>query len=87
MKFYRVKEIAELLQVNQTKVLSWINGGHLEAVNVGSGSKRPRYRISQACLDDFLKKRTKDKPVRPTRRRKQPSGRIFIPAIGRTKQV
>ena len=52
-------DVAERLQVNRSKVLGWIAYGRLKAVNTAKGALgRPRWRIKQADLDDFLAGRT-----------------------------
>lgn len=54
MKRLTVAQIAKEFGVNVTKVLAWINGGELRAVNVASkGSKLPRYRIAEDDLAAF----------------------------------
>ena len=47
-------EAAEYLQVSREQVRKLIRKGQIVASNVGAGSKRPLYRITQQALDDFL---------------------------------
>jgi len=47
--------IAARLQISAEQVRSLIRTGRLRAVNVGSGKKRPLYRVSEKALDEFLK--------------------------------
>jgi excisionase family DNA binding protein len=59
--------VAEILGVNPERVREWIRVGELRAANLGDGS-RPRYRISQADLDEFLASRSNIKPRGSARR-------------------
>ena len=45
-------------------------GKHLRATNVGRGRLRPRWRITQSALDEFLAARTPSRPIKPA----SPSG-------------
>ena len=48
-------DIAARLQISAEQVRSLIRSGRLRAVNVGSGKKRPLYRVSEKALDEFIK--------------------------------
>lgn len=77
-------EIAKLLRVSPEKVLGWIRGAELRAVNVGNGT-RPRYRVSREALDSFLQAReVRPPPPRRVRRRRQqpPEGGPIDPVLG-----
>jgi excisionase family DNA binding protein len=50
-------EAASKLKVTSEQVRSLIRKGLLSAVNVGTGKKRPLYRITQQALNDFLLRR------------------------------
>ena len=50
-------QVAEHLQVTAEQVRSLIRKGQLQAANVGTGKKRPLYRITQQALNDFLNRR------------------------------
>lgn len=50
-------EAAVKLKVTPEQIRSLIRKGQLSAVNVGTGSKRPLYRITQQALDGFLNHR------------------------------
>jgi excisionase family DNA binding protein len=72
--YFTPPEVARVLRVDVMKVLAWINRGELAAVNVASpGATRPRWRISEPALQDFLRARTATPPPpvqrRPRRRR------------------
>jgi excisionase family DNA binding protein len=47
-------EVAEYLHVSSEQVRSLIRKGQLVATNVGAGSKRPLYRVTQQALDNFM---------------------------------
>lgn len=47
-------EAAERLRVHPEQVRTLIRRGQIEAVNVGTGPKRPLYRIPRHVLDKFL---------------------------------
>jgi excisionase family DNA binding protein len=80
--YLKPTEIAKLLRVSQDKVLGWIRRAQLRAVNV-SDSVRPRYRVSQESLDDFLKAREVVRPpVRQRRSRQPPKGGPIDPVPG-----
>ena len=50
-------EAAEYLHVSAEQIRTLIRKGQIAASNVGAGSKRPLYRITQQALDDFLGRR------------------------------
>ena len=61
-------EAAIKLKVTPEQIRSLIRKGQLSAVNVGTGSKRPLYRITRQALNDFLSRRWH--PSLTTQRRK-----------------
>jgi excisionase family DNA binding protein len=67
-------ETADELRVSAEQVRCLIRRGELTAVNVGTGSKRPLYRITRRALDEFMAGRYQPSPaVRPARiTRRQP---------------
>lgn len=67
-KLLTPQEIAERLQVTSEQVRSLIRSGRLVAINVGTGSKRPCYRITHRAFDDFLER--KSGSAQPTNRRR-----------------
>ncbi len=62
--------IADRLGVDAHRVIAWIKRGQLAAVNIGDGSQRPRYRVSEADLQVFLAARTVQPPAPRVRRRR-----------------
>ena len=61
-------QVARSLCVNGDKVRGWIREGELDAVNVGN-ARRPRWRIPEQSLTDFLKRRSSSPPSTVSRRR------------------
>lgn len=67
-------EVAKRLSVQDEVVLAHIRSGRLAAVNVGLGSRRPRWRISIEALERFLATRSSANQTlaaRPRRKRKE----------------
>ena len=53
-----VPQLAEQLGVAEKKILGWIRGGELKAINLAaSTSKRPRYAIDLADIAEFERRR------------------------------
>jgi hypothetical protein len=71
-KFLTPPQIAAMLGVQVGKVLRWIDRGELVALNLAEclDGKRPRWKVSQQALDDFLDSRTPAKPAPRARRKK-----------------
>jgi len=57
-KKYTVQEVSQLLNVHFTKVYTFIRSGDLHAINISTGSKRPRWIIPKSYLLEFMKKRS-----------------------------
>ena len=49
---YTVAEVAERYSVREDTVRTWIRKGHLEALDIGSGSRKV-YRITENQLEKF----------------------------------
>jgi len=64
-------DVAAKLKVTSEQVRSLIRRRQLSAVNVGTGTKRPLYRISQQALDDFLNYRRQPNSVIQKKKFKQ----------------
>lgn len=68
-------QVGELLGVSRDSVESLISGGDLQAVDVRAQGTRPRLRVSESALADFIHQRTLPTPEsvsgapRPRRRR------------------
>jgi excisionase family DNA binding protein len=63
-------QAAELLAVDPSKVIGWIKSGALAAIDVSNG-RRPRYRISQEAIEDFLRRRSTKPAPKPIQRQKR----------------
>jgi len=61
LPFITPAEVATRLRVTPEQVRCLIRQWRLEAINVGTGPKRPLYRITQQDFEDFLFARTKPK--------------------------
>jgi len=64
-------EAATELKVTSEHVRSLIRKGDISAINIGTGTKRPLYRITQQALDDFLKQRRQPSSKSHIRKAKQ----------------
>ncbi len=62
------EEAARELKVSAEQVRALIRKGRLPAVNLGTGKKRPLYRITRQDLEDFLMHRYQPQRGRPHRR-------------------
>jgi excisionase family DNA binding protein len=67
--------VARRLAVRPGKVLAWISAGELPAANLAeSASGRPRWRIAETDLADFLAARAaRPQPSTPRRRVRRPT--------------
>jgi len=66
-------EVAARLRVTAEQVRSLIRTGQLTAVNVGTGPKRPLYRITPDAVTEFLARRVQPVPAaRPHSPRRLP---------------
>ena len=72
--FYSVKQVAELLSIRTRSVRALLKSGDLVGIDVSlQPGGRPRYRISQDDLDNFLLRRAHQAaPPRKRRRKKRP---------------
>lgn len=62
---FTIKDVSARYNVNEHTVLRWIANEELESINVaGSTETKPRWRISEAALAAFEKKRS----ARPSKR-------------------
>lgn len=69
------EEVARRLGINGNKVRAWIASGRLQASDIAlrDGGRRPRWRVSQAALDAFLKSRSNRPPAKVSRRQREES--------------
>lgn len=78
--YFTVRDIEKLLGVDEHAVLGWIKSGELKAINVGRSpnKKKPRWRISQAALEEFERLRSATPLTQITpRRRKRRSAEVL----------
>jgi excisionase family DNA binding protein len=70
---YTVKAVAEKLGVQIHAVLRWISKGEIAATNLArdAAGQRPRWRIAEQALAEFLERRTKQPPLPRSPRRKR----------------
>ncbi len=66
-----VDEASSRLKVSSEQVRNLIRQGHLSAINVGIGTKRPLYRITSEALEIFIHSRRHSTDHRPKRKSKQ----------------
>lgn len=72
---HTVASLAKFLRISDEQVLSHIRAGRIRAVNVGGGVQRPRWRVSEDALQEFLAARTASpKPV--TKRKRRPADTV-----------
>lgn len=67
-----IPKLARLIKVSTNKLHSLIESGDLQAVNLAvQAGGRPRWRIFQADLDEFLALRATNRPLPKPARRKR----------------
>ena len=72
MRVYTPSEIREILRCSDEKIFGWIRSGELAAFNVaGKKATRPRYRIEESALRDFIRMKQVNPPPKPAPRRKK----------------
>ena len=75
-------EVAKRLRIRPDKVLAWIRSGELTAIDVSeSQGGRPRWRVSEADLQDFLKRRQSQPAPKQTRRRREKPRKSYFDHI------
>jgi excisionase family DNA binding protein len=69
-------EVAKELGVEPSKIIAWIRQGELRAINVATRpTGRPRYRIDEEAIEEFLHRRaTKPPTPAPPRRQRAATG-------------
>lgn len=69
--WFTVPELAKYLRVDAGKILRFIHTGELVAINIATrASGRPRWRVSEGALADFLLRR--QSPAAPAPRVRRP---------------
>ena len=63
--------IAKRYGIHVSRVLAWIRSGQIEAINVGDGPLRPRWRILPDALEAFEARRAARPATKATRRRRK----------------
>ena len=62
-EFLTPPQVAKRLRVSCEKVIGWLLAGELRGCDLASkDSRRPRYRISESDLAEFLKRRSASVP-------------------------
>ena len=70
-KLLTPNQAADYLAVTPEQIRNLIRRGRLSAINVGTGSKRPLYRIRRQALEDFLSRRCQPGSTMPKKKFKQ----------------
>ena len=74
-KYFSAAAVAEILSVPVDKVRDLVANGSITGVNVAlnGGGIRPRWRISQEALDQFIAGRQSNQPVATPRKKRETS--------------
>jgi hypothetical protein len=64
-------EIARQYRCDVHRVIGWIKRGELQAINVGDGARRPRWRISPQAVADFEVRRAGGPALKVSRVRRR----------------
>ena len=75
-------EVAHRLRVTPEQVRCLIRRGQLTAINVGTGPKRPLYRITPEAVEEFLIKRSQQTEPVHSASRHLPAVPDFFPDLG-----
>jgi len=68
-------DVAKRLRVSPSKVIAWLESGELVGRNVAEKPDgRPRYRIAESDLADFLERRSASIVPAPSRHRRKKAG-------------
>lgn len=68
------QQYAKRLGIDRGKVIKWIDGGQLAAINAATNPNgRPRWRIPEEAIEDFERRRA-NPAAAPTQRRATPTG-------------
>ncbi len=73
-KYTTAAELAERLGVNQSKIGRFIRSGELVAIDMAMNrGGRPRWRIEETAIVEFLEARSTARPTATPRRRRKPA--------------
>jgi excisionase family DNA binding protein len=53
-KLFTVRQVARILQVDDTTIRKWIKNGEIEAILLPGGRLKKRYRIRKSTVDAIL---------------------------------
>ncbi|TWU66899.1 Helix-turn-helix domain protein [Crateriforma conspicua] len=65
LNFYTVEEVADILRIHKESARSLIAKGEIEGMSIGKGQRRRKWRVSQAALEDFIRRRTEQSQPGP----------------------
>lgn len=79
---YTPGEVAQQLRVTAEQIRCLIRTGKLAAINVGTGPKRPLYRITPEAVEEFLARRAQQAEPVSSMNRRLPTVPDFFPDLG-----
>ena len=85
-KLRNAREAAAILNITEEKLLGFAHSGAIRYINVGNGSKRPRYRFTDADIEDFIENR-KRQGIPQCQSSKPPSPRRSIGTTSKSEVV
>jgi excisionase family DNA binding protein len=65
-------EAADRLGITVEKLLAFVHDGQLRGINMGRGSKRPRYKFTEADISELIEKRKTQEVPCPSTNPKSP---------------
>ncbi|WP_168566922.1 helix-turn-helix domain-containing protein [Crateriforma spongiae] len=65
LNFYTVQEVADILRIHKESARSLIARGEIEGMAIGRGKQRRKWRVSEAALEDFIRRRTEQSQPGP----------------------
>lgn len=76
-RFLSPRQVAEYLNVSYDVVLDLIHAGELPKRDVSVGRGKPRYRVAESEIEDFLNRRTEHREPRKRRKIRKPKRDYF----------
>ena len=74
MTCYSPPQVADMLGVAPETVIGWVRSGQLPGFDVSRpAARRPRFRITEAALADFIARREIKPPTLAVRRKRKPA--------------